>query len=43
LRAQDLLAVTSRNYVRAIIDYNIALAELARAQGVLIPGLSIEK
>jgi outer membrane protein TolC len=43
LRAQDLLAVTSRNYVRAIIDYNIALAELSRAQGVLIPGVSIEK
>jgi outer membrane protein TolC len=42
LRAQDLLAVTSRNHIRAIINYNVAMAELARAQGLLLPGLSIE-
>lgn len=42
LRAQDLLAATSRTWTRAIIDYNIALAELARAQGVLPRGISIE-
>jgi len=42
LRAQDLLAVTSRNYVRAIIDYNIAMAELARAQGIPPHGVTIE-
>ncbi|UCG14128.1 MAG: TolC family protein [Deltaproteobacteria bacterium] len=42
LRAQDLLAVTSRNYIRAIVDYNIALAELERAQGTLLEQLSIE-
>ena len=34
LRAQDLLAVTSRSFFRAIADYNIALHELMRAQGV---------
>jgi outer membrane protein TolC/outer membrane protein OmpA-like peptidoglycan-associated protein len=42
LRAQDLLAVTSRNYVRALADYNTALAELARAQGILPDGVTIE-
>ena len=42
LRAQDLLAATSRNWTRAIIDYNIALAELARAQGILPQGVNIE-
>jgi len=42
LRAQDLLAATSRSYIRAIVDYNIALAELKRVQGELPPGLSIE-
>jgi outer membrane protein len=42
LRAQDLLAGASQNHIRAIIDYNIALSALARAQGVLGHGLSIE-
>jgi len=42
LRAQDLLAGNSRNFVRAVINYNIALAELARAQGILPDGVSIE-
>ena len=41
LRAQDLLAVTSRNFMRAVVDYNIALAELARAQGTIPQGVSI--
>jgi outer membrane protein TolC len=41
LRAQDLLAGTSRNFMRAVVDYNIALAELARAQGAIPHGVSI--
>jgi len=43
LRAQDLLAATSRSYIRAIVDYNIALAELKSVQGELPRGLSIEE
>ena len=42
LRAQDLLAGTSRNFIRAVADYNIALAELTRAQGTYPHGVSIE-
>jgi len=42
LRAQDLLAANSRNFVRAVINYNIALAELSRVQGILPEGVSIE-
>ena len=42
LRAQDLLAVTSRSFSRAIVDYNIEMHELARAQGVLPNGVAIE-
>jgi outer membrane protein len=42
LRAQDLLAGTSRNFIRAVVDYNIARAELWRAQGVLPEGVTIE-
>jgi outer membrane protein TolC len=43
LRAQDLLAVTSRSYLRALTDYNIALHELSRAQGALPEGVTIEE
>jgi len=43
LRAQDLLAATSRSFIRAIVDYNIALAELKRVQGELPQGFSIEE
>jgi outer membrane protein TolC len=43
LRAQDLLAGTSRNFIRAVVDYNIALAELARTQGTFPHGVSIEE
>jgi outer membrane protein TolC len=43
LRAQDLLAGTSRNFMRAVVDYNIALAELERAQGTFPQGISIEE
>ena len=43
LRAQDLLAATSRSFVRAIVDYNLALAELQKVQGELPPGVSIDK
>lgn len=43
LRAQDLYAATSRSFTRAIVDYNIALAELKRVRGELPQGLSIEE
>jgi outer membrane protein len=42
LRAQDLLATTSRSFVGTVVDYNITLAELARVQGALPHGLSLE-
>jgi outer membrane protein TolC len=42
LRSQDLLAATSRNFFRAVIDNNIAIAELARAQGILPEGVVLE-
>ena len=42
LRAQDLLATASRSLNRTIVDYNIALAELARAQGILPEGVSLQ-
>lgn len=42
LRAQDLLAVTSRSFCRAIVDYTIAMHELARAQGILPQGVAME-
>ena len=42
LRAQDLLAATSRNFIRAVIDYNISMADLARAQGFLPEGVVID-
>ena len=41
LRAQDLLALTSRSYTRAVVNYNIALHDLARAQGVLPDGVTL--
>jgi outer membrane protein TolC len=43
LRAQDLLAVARRSFLRAVVDYNIALHDLERAQGFLPEGISIEK
>ena len=42
LRAQDLLALTSRSAVRAIVDYNTALQELASIQGLLPDGIVLE-
>ena len=42
LRAQDLLAATSRSFNRALVDYNIAMAELVRAQGILPDGVAME-
>jgi outer membrane protein TolC/outer membrane protein OmpA-like peptidoglycan-associated protein len=42
LRAQDLYAATSRIFIRSVVDYNIALADLKRVQGELPEGLSIE-
>ncbi len=43
LRAQDSLAATSRSFIQAIVDYNIALAELKRVKGELHEGLSIDE
>ncbi len=43
LRAQDLLAATSRSFIRAIVDYNMALADLKKVKGELPQGVSIEK
>jgi outer membrane protein TolC len=42
LRAQDMLAINSRSYIRAIVDYNIAMQELTRAHGTLPHGVTIE-
>jgi outer membrane protein TolC len=42
LRAQDLLAMTSRSFVRAVADYNTTIQELTRAQGILPDGVTIE-
>lgn len=41
LRAQDLLAVNSRSLTRAIVDYNIAVHELMRVQGILPDGIAM--
>ena len=42
LRAQDLLAGTSRSLATAIVDYNIAVHELTRIQGALPEGITME-
>ena len=42
LRAQDFLANARRNYIQAVVKYNIALADLDRAQSILPYGLEIE-
>jgi hypothetical protein len=42
LRAQDLLAVTSRSLATAIVEYNIAIYELARVQGLLPEGITMD-
>lgn len=42
LRAQDLLAVAAREHVRAMANYTISLASLARARGTLLSDLGIE-
>jgi outer membrane protein TolC len=41
LRAQDLLAAAEREYVRAVINYNISLANLGRARGTILKNLGI--
>ncbi|MBR9984528.1 MAG: TolC family protein [Desulfosarcina sp.] len=43
LRAQDLLAMTSRSFARAVADYNTTIQELTRAQGILPDGVTIEE
>lgn len=42
LRAQDLLAATSRGFARAVAEYNTTIQELARVQGILPEGITIE-
>jgi outer membrane protein TolC len=41
-RAQDFLGNARRNHVQAVVGYNIALAELDRAQNILPYGLRFE-
>jgi outer membrane protein TolC len=43
LRAQDLFALSSRSFTRAVVNYNITLHELERAQGILPKGVTIEE
>lgn len=43
LRAQDLLAVASRSYVRAVVDYNTTIHKLAQVQGLLPDGITFEE
>ena len=43
LRAQDLLAMTSRSFARAVAEYNTTLQELTRAQGMLPDNITIEE
>lgn len=42
LRAQDLLAVTSRSFATAIVEYNIAVQELERVQGMLPESITMD-
>lgn len=42
LRAQDLLALTSRSLATSIAEYNIAIHELTRVQGLLPDGISMD-
>jgi len=42
LRAQDFLGSTEREYMRAVIDYNISLARLGRAQGTLLADMGFQ-
>lgn len=42
LRAQDLLAVTSRSLSRSIVEYNMAVQELAYVQGMLPEGITMD-
>ena len=42
LQAQDLLATAQRSHVQALIRYNIALAKLFAAEGVLMDRVGCE-
>jgi len=41
LRAQEFLSNARRNYIQAVVKYNIALSDLNRAQSILPHGLKI--
>ena len=42
LRAQDQLAAAAREFARSVINYNISLTTLSRAEGTIIKALGIE-
>jgi len=42
LRAQDLVAGAERDYLLSLLNFNLALTELARAQGTLVEDNDIE-
>jgi len=42
LRAQETLATAERDYFRALLNFNLGLVSLARAQGVLLENQGIE-
>jgi outer membrane protein len=42
LRAQDLLATAAREHARSVINYNISLVALSRAQGTILRDMGIE-
>ena len=42
LRAQETLATAERDYLRALLNFNLALVSLARAQGILLENQGIE-
>jgi outer membrane protein TolC len=42
LRAQDQLAAAAREFARSVVNYNISLTTLSRAEGTIIKELGIE-
>ena len=42
LRAQETLATAERDYLRALLNFNLGLVSLARAQGILLEDEGIE-
>ncbi len=42
LRAQETMATARRNYLRALLNFNLGLVSLARAEGVMLESQGIE-